>query len=242
MIDASHALARVQLAFESFTSAQTIDYTLVQRLVDQMSGTASVQDAAVEISTASSIAQLWNQGRSPLSSATLDLEAGRLDASQTASAIQLKGWTPAFPVLCSRWCSCACHRQRTIRLSNRMRTALGGLFVSYAGLPVFTPSCSETTCSRKSAPRVDITYHFPAWLLARVLSLHLSLSPLAGLELSLRMPRMVGWATPLWRDSALGDTQAIQVLFSHGRASPFDVNAYGQSALHVGDQFVLAWR
>ncbi|KAG6360834.1 hypothetical protein INS49_011901 [Diaporthe citri] len=43
---------------------------------------------------------------------------------------------------------------------------------------------------------------------------------------------MVNWVTPLWQYSAQGDIIAIQMLFSSGRASPVDVNAYGQSALH----------
>ena len=44
---------------------------------------------------------------------------------------------------------------------------------------------------------------------------------------------MVDWTTPLGQDSIRGDIKAIQRLFATGKASPYDVNTYGQSSLHV---------
>ncbi|KAI9672491.1 MAG: hypothetical protein M1817_003257 [Caeruleum heppii] len=46
------------------------------------------------------------------------------------------------------------------------------------------------------------------------------------------MPRMVDWSSKLWRFSSENNREGIQRLFSQGAASPWDVNAYGESALH----------
>lgn len=134
---------------------------------------------------------------------------------------------------CNGWCSCACHVKRSARTPMPFRRFLGALFVGYSGLPVITPACNERSCRNRARPVVQLDYHFPSWFLARILAISMSMSPAVGIEGTLRMPRMVAWSSSIWRLARTGQLEAIQTMFSDGRASPYDVNAYGQSALHV---------
>ena len=51
---------------------------------------------------------------------------------------------------------------------------------------------------------------------------------------------MVSWAAPLWHGARIGDQIQVEILFSEGNASPYDVNAYGQSSLHVRPRHLIA--
>jgi hypothetical protein len=181
----------------------------------------------------SSIAKLRDHRVNSDQSWVAQPDSGRLVNQNLVSTIHIKARARTFRVSCKPWCSCTCHKQRTFRYPDWLRAAIGGLFVGYTGIPVLTPSCTEVNCHQRSAPSIEVTYHFPNWFLYRVLSLNLRLSSLAGPEFNLRMPRMVNWTTPLWQKSQVGDIHAVQALFGSGRASPYDVNAYGQSSLHV---------
>ncbi|KAJ4371530.1 hypothetical protein N0V83_004749 [Neocucurbitaria cava] len=154
--------------------------------------------------------------------------------TQTGSTgtIQIKAQAQAFRRNCKPWCSCACHKKTTFRYPKLVRNVIGNLFVGYTGMPGLTPSCNETKCQQRSASSLEVTYYFPSWLLSRMLSMTLTLTAFGGPELILRMPRMVNWTTPLWRLSTVGEFGQIGKLFSAAKASPYDVNAYGQSALH----------
>lgn len=138
-----------------------------------------------------------------------------------------------FRDICKTWCSCACHSQGKLRTPQRLRGVLGSLFVGYSGMPGLTPACDDRTCRRRASLAMDLVYYFPVWFLSRAFALNFSLTTFGGPELMVRMPRMVSWGTPLWRLARDGDLPNVQILFSKGVASPYDVNAYGQSALHV---------
>jgi hypothetical protein len=135
---------------------------------------------------------------------------------------------------CKKWCSCSCHAQQSIKFPRIVRNFVGSLFVGYSGLPILTPSCDEKSCLKRSSPSITVSYYFPTWFLSRVLNITATFNTFRGPQLDLNMPRMVGWVHPLWRHAHRNDVNSIQALFSQELASPFDVNAYGQSALHVG--------
>lgn len=135
---------------------------------------------------------------------------------------------------CNSWCSCVCHIRRSLRTPQIFRRALGALFIGYSGLPIINAACNERNCRNRARTLVQLDYHFPTWFLARKLSISMSTSLVLGIEGTLSMPRMVSWSSPLWRMARMGRIDVIQMMFSEGKASPFDVNAYGQSALHVG--------
>jgi hypothetical protein len=156
-----------------------------------------------------------------------------LEIGSSSSILSIKAYAQGFRSTCSNWCSCVCHSRRTTKLSTPFRNILGSLFIGYTGFPNFTPACNEAKCTKRSCPKAEIIYYFPVWLLARVVSLTVLFSGARGPELNLKMPRMVGWTSPLWRSAQANELSTVQNLFSSGMASPFDVNAYGQSALHV---------
>ena len=134
---------------------------------------------------------------------------------------------------CKSWCSCCCHAQQSVRSSRALRNLIGLLFVGYSGVPILTPPCNEKTCHKRASPLVHVSYYFPTWFLSRIVNVTAAFNTFNGLQLNLNVPRMVGWAHPLWRFAPCNDVASIQTLFSKDLASPFDVNAYGQSALHV---------
>jgi hypothetical protein len=135
--------------------------------------------------------------------------------------------------VCRPWCSCICHSKRSVKTPALWKNVLGSVFVGYSGVPVLTPACDETSCLQRTTFGADITYYFPTWLISRAISVNLSASTFGTPELSLRMPRMINWAAPLWYGARIGDQIRVEMLFSEGNASPYDVNAYGQSSLHV---------
>ena len=152
---------------------------------------------------------------------------------ELSSLINIRTKAISLRVSCSSWCSCVCHAKRSLRFSRRLRNIIGVLFVGYSGLPVITPPCNEKKCRQRSAPTIEITYYFPTWFLSRALSFSASLTAQMGPELILKMPRMVGWDSPVWRLSRIDDRPRLQGLLGSGEASPYDINEYGQSALHV---------
>lgn len=100
---------------------------------------------------------------------------------------------------CASWCSCRCHFKRSLKSPKFLRDILGSLFLGYSGLPILAPPCNESSCRRRSSPAVDITYYFPFWFLSKVFSVNLSLISLGGTRVLLRVPRQVGWESPLWQ-------------------------------------------
>lgn len=134
---------------------------------------------------------------------------------------------------CKIWCSCCCHAQHSVRFPRVLKNMMGSLFIGYSGLPILTAPCSEKTCSKRSSPSMHVSYYFPTWFLSRVLNFNASFNAFKGPQLNLHVPRLVGWSHPLWRLAHADQVISIQKLFDENLASPFDVNAYGQSALHV---------
>jgi hypothetical protein len=86
---------------------------------------------------------------------------------------------------------------------------------------------------------MTVSYYFPTWFLSRVVNLSASFDTIQGPHFALNVPRMVGWMHPLWRLAHSDDVALIQSLFQERLASPLDVNAYGQSALHVCWDFAI---
>ncbi|KAI4280926.1 MAG: hypothetical protein L6R38_004061 [Xanthoria sp. 2 TBL-2021] len=89
----------------------------------------------------------------------------------------------------------------------------------------------RVTILRNDRSSWKMTYHLPQFLMNRYLDFTVHHSPLDGPNLSVRMPRVVEWHHKLFRYANMGDVQAIQKLFSEGKASPYDVNPRGSNAL-----------
>jgi hypothetical protein len=106
--------------------------------------------------------------------------------------------------------------------------------MGYSGLPVRNRACNERNCRKQSIPTVKVTYHFPHWLLARMIHFVLTLSYMKGPGVSLSMPRVIPDNAPVLTFAVQGNLDGIRSLFSKGIASPYDVAlSNGRTALHV---------
>ena len=140
---------------------------------------------------------------------------------------------------CEGWCSCSCHQVNYLRTPQSADLALGSMFIGLAGFPVRRQRCSEKTCRKQSIPTLKVTYHFPLWLLARVVHFSLSLTYMNGPQISLHMPRVVESNAKIFSLAVQGDLINMKNLFREGLASPYDVAASnGRTALHVSPQIL----
>ena len=134
--------------------------------------------------------------------------------------------------VCSRCCTCACHRRRRIRSPRFVDNFWGTLFLGYSAMPIMAPTCSESTCKRSTAPSISLTYYFPKWLLNRALSVALmnTLEPTA----CLRFPRVIDINEEIFSYTETDREEDIKLLFEQGLASPNDIDdTYGYSVLQV---------
>ena len=138
---------------------------------------------------------------------------------------------------CEGWCSCSCHQVNYFRTPQIADLALGSMFIGLSGFPVRRQRCSEKRCHKQSIPTLKVTYHFPLWLLARVVHFSLSLTYMNGPQFSLHMPRVVESNAEVFNLAVQGDLNNMKNLFRDGLASPYDVAASnGRTALHVSLQ------
>jgi hypothetical protein len=135
---------------------------------------------------------------------------------------------------CEGWCSCICHRPQYLRTPRSGDLLLGSLFMSYSGFPIRLQRCNQRNCNRQSIPTVTVSYHFPQWLLSRMIHFVMSFTYMNGPQVSLKMQRVVAGSSDLFSFAVQGNFDGIKSLFSRGLASPYDVAATnGRTALHV---------
>ena len=162
----------------------------------------------------------------PDSDASLQIYNGPRRASDPTS--DQSNATDVGKQACADWCSCRCHTRSTVGSPWVLRTFFGQLFVESVSNGL---SCNEFGCRRPNRSSLKLTYHLPQYLLNRYLDFTVHHHPLDGPNLSVKMPRVVEWHHKLFRYTNMGDVQAIQKLFSEGKASPYDVNPRGSNAL-----------
>ncbi len=157
------------------------------------------------------------------------------DSSQMTAISAVGIRTAQFPrSACQPWCSCACHTERRLRSPQLLDQVIGSLFIGYSGLPGLTRRCNQRSCHLQSQPMTYITYFFPQWFLARMISFVLSTTPLAGPVASLKVSRTVPGNSAIFEYAKRGDIIKMRSLFEGGLASPHDVQfESGITALHV---------
>lgn len=132
---------------------------------------------------------------------------------------------------CPKWCSCVCHKPGRIKSPHLLNQILGAVSVGYTGLPFLSSPCNEKLCRPRKESSTRITYQFPAWFLARSISMAIS-SSTAGPELILRTLRILPSTSDVFRLAQNGDLNEVKALFSKGQASIYDVDINNWSILH----------
>ena len=162
-------------------------------------------------------------------------EAAALEACQSTATTGIGIRTAHFSRSpCERWCSCVCHKLRTLRSPQLFDLLVGKLFIGYSGLPVSHTRCDQRSCHSQSQRLANITYYFPHWFLARMVSLLVTTMPLTGLTAVLTIQRTVPANADIFTYAKLGDVEKIADLFKNGLASPNDVHfETGVTALNV---------
>lgn len=83
------------------------------------------------------------------------------------------------------------------------------------------------------------TIQFPRWILSKGVQLLLSRS-YGSWTMNLRVYNLVSANSEVFQAAWQRDWRYLQVLFDGGKASPFDVNEYGRSLMHVAAYFTDA--
>lgn len=136
---------------------------------------------------------------------------------------------------CTGFCKCTCHRPTTLSSPKWLRGLIGLLFIGYSGIPLPNRNsrpCSENLCRKNSSSLLKVNYYFPPWFLSRMIALRDRWTPTDSHMLTVRTPRVVH-NLPLFVAVQEGNLAQIQMLFAQGKASPFDVDLDGISALIV---------
>ena len=129
---------------------------------------------------------------------------------------------------CQAWCSCRCHQRRILKSPWIFDSVLGSLQIHFTG---GRSDCNEYRCRRSEKAPTSILYRFPQYLLSRYVALTMHWALLDGPKYSLRFPRVTDWSHVYWNYCVQGDLEAIQKLFSSGKASASDLNLIGGNAL-----------
>ena len=128
---------------------------------------------------------------------------------------------------CPAWCSCRCHQRRTFKSPWILDSVFGSLQIHFAG---GRPDCTEYRCRRSDKAPTSILYRFPQYLLSRYVAMTMHWAVLDGPRYSLRFPRVTDWSHMYWNYCVEGDLEAIQKMFSAGKASALDLNLMGGNA------------
>ena len=138
------------------------------------------------------------------------------------------------------WCRCNCHQRGIIRTPKLFEQFIGNLFVGYSDIPHVTPDCNKRDCKRRRRlPSMRLSYFFPTWFWARMLTVTMMYSPRDGLELHrLRVPRIIPPDSTVFRYAEHGDINGIKSLLTNGLASPYDLDQDGFSVTWVRGAFM----
>ena len=134
---------------------------------------------------------------------------------------------------CDAWCSCQCHARQSLKTAVSANRFVGSLSVASQGISTGKVQCNQHACRRRPHPSLKLTYRPPPWLSNQYLALSVQCRPSYGPEINVKLPRTVGWDSPLWGYAIDGNITAIKDMIVKGIASPWDVNGLGGSPLHV---------
>jgi hypothetical protein len=167
-----------------------------------------IQNTVTEVGTSS-----WARNAQETTLERLDCENGL-----TVSRFKLE-FSRFQKRSCTAFCGCNCHnraRYRTTSFTNRL---LGKLFLGYNSLPLVGTKCSEPSCSQRSPFSATITYYFPTWLIARMISLILITTTTGDPAACIKI-RPINFDFSIFHFSSEGNTAGAKSIIRHRTAHP----------------------
>ena len=135
---------------------------------------------------------------------------------------------------CKDGCTCVCHQRKSYRSYRFLEAVLGSLFIGYSGQPKVNVNCNISQCANNRPNKIELTYIFPRWFMARMISAVMTAIPPQGTRAVFRVHRTLDGSADLFNFAKFGQIQKLQSLFSSGMGSPNDVHfASGVTALDV---------
>lgn len=179
----------------------------------------------------SSTAKKTGDGTVRRSSAPATMETSPFSQSGGFSALKMRFLRPRR---CSPYCDCVCHTTTRLNTPRMLQSMFGALFVGYAGIPRLTQQCTNKACGGNLEGFLQVNYYFPQWMIARMLSTAIRLTPSKGPELSIRTLNIRHEKELIFMSALQGDTATVHKLLSEGQASVLDIaNGTGHTALHI---------
>ena len=135
---------------------------------------------------------------------------------------------------CKQDCKCACHRTTKIESPKFLKDLIGRILLGYAGSIVNpTPECTEATCQSAKQFHGYISYMFPKWFLAKVLTVTAWRYRTSDLHFVLGV-RHYATNDDLFQQIFSGDLPELQKLLFEQKVNPNYVErGRGETALHV---------
>ena len=149
---------------------------------------------------------------------------GQLDETRTSNATRVTATVASAHVAST--CPCSCHNgnrptKRTPTILNRF---IGVLFIGYLGVPYVNEPCNDPYCGQRCGSEIRLAYLFPAWLLARTLTILFKLSPARGPEFNIRLPRTISNTSRIITCAIKGNVDGMREILNKGLGSPMDVD------------------
>ncbi|KAF2689092.1 hypothetical protein K458DRAFT_399919 [Lentithecium fluviatile CBS 122367] len=136
---------------------------------------------------------------------------------------------------CSRNCPCQCHVRTKIESPRWLQGLIGTIFCGYNGSPLLEMRpCDYSKCRRCEPTSLSLTYIFPAWFLARALSVTMFWNSFAApaASMTVHVSNVIPLSSPIFGNIITGSHSGVTDIFSQRLASPFDVDPSGRSLLH----------
>ena len=137
---------------------------------------------------------------------------------------------------CSGLCSCTCHQRSRYRTPSVAQRVLGMLFIGYNSLPFWGAKCSEPSCIERSPFSATLTYYFPFWSVAKMISVVLT-TTISGDPAACIKIRPISFDFSIFRMSAIGDLGGVKALLERRAAHP------GAGYMgYVATESIMSWR
>ena len=156
---------------------------------------------------------------------------------QTATKFQSQGSVCVSQIrkisICNAYCKCKCHVRRSVGAPGILSKVFGRGYFRKAGSIIFEKQCDNEMCRARAAPRILIQYILPQWLAPRMVLMWITSSPPCGLELLLKIPRVLKRCSPAFAAVCANNPKQLEVALRRGECTPYDVDNHGLNLFEV---------